>query len=270
MVRLNKGQRASIVYHRLFGYGLSAIELEKWEMAPQPAAQVSNIEYRISNIDKNQRQKISEKKLRLAKKAAGLLGKIPTVRMVAVTGALAMKNATSESDIDLMIITRADSLWLTRALTYFVLRITGFEIRVPRDKNQKDKLCLNIWLDETALVWPKSDRNLYTSHEIAQIVPLVNKNQTYERFLVANDWIQNFWPFAVKPQDTKILKYKDTRERNLISNIGYRISSVVENLAFQLQYAHMKSKITREVITPHKALFHPIDWAEKIYGILQS
>ena len=41
-------------------------------------------------------------------------------------------------------------------------------------------------------------------------------------------------------------------------------SNFLEKTAFKLQYLHMKNKITREVITPTRALFHPKDWGKII------
>lgn len=260
MALLNSGQKASIAYHNIFDYPLTEAELDKWEAGPL-ALKIKNQRVKIKkNFDlRREREKSSEEKLLIAKKAAGLITKIPTVRLVAVTGALAMKNATAESDIDLMIITKANSLWLTRLVTLVILMILRIPFRRTSRRDERDKLCLNIWLDETALEWEKKDRNIYTAHEIAQIMPLVNKDDVYGRFLVKNKWILDYWPKAVKlPQDTRILGYKDIRNKKT-RNI---LVSSIEYLAFCLQYVYMKSKITREVVTPHKALFHPNDWGK--------
>jgi len=191
--------------------------------------------------------------------------------MMAVTGALAMKNATAESDIDLMIITKANTLWLTRFFVYLLLRIKNYDIRKPKQKTQKNKLCLNIWIDETALEWEKKDRNIYTAHEIAQIMPLVNKDRTYKRFLQANKWILDYWPKAIS--DTTILRYNDIAKKkvrkHIISQYPNIIVSIIEKLAFKMQYLYMKPKITREVVTPHKALFHPRNWGKIVLDRLK-
>jgi D-beta-D-heptose 7-phosphate kinase/D-beta-D-heptose 1-phosphate adenosyltransferase len=172
---------------------------------------------------------------------------------MAVTGSLAMENSSEESDIDLMIVTKKGFLWTTRALTYLMIGIFGVGVRKPHDSNQKDKLCLNIWLDESDLIWPKKDRNLYTAHEIAQTVPLVNKCNAYEKFIYQNKWILDFWPNSIKIKNLK-LKINNSRVR----------TGLLEQLAFKIQLKYMKSKITRELITPTRAVFHPQDWGEII------
>jgi hypothetical protein len=139
---------------------------------------------------------------------------------------------------------------------YFLLFIFGYKLRKPRSLIQKDRFCLNIWLDETCLEWKKSDQNIYSAHEIAQIKPLLNKNNTYERFLFVNKWILNYWPKSVKINEMDV---KTISKPGLILN-------VFEIAAFKLQYLYMKHKITKETVTSHKAIFHPVNQSIKIFS----
>lgn len=267
---LNKRNIAGIIYHNVFDYPLTVFEIEKWTIGPLALKEVK-ITGRNNRINKNftkriLKEKISRQKLLIAKKAAKIIGKIPTVRLVAVTGALAMMNATDESDIDLMIITRVGTLWTTRFLTYLVLSVAGFPLRKPRDTAQKDKLCLNIWLDETSLAWNIKDRNIYTAHEIAQIIPLVNKFETYQKFLVENKWILGYWPNAVVIEDKISNKKGKEKIYGKVSTIG----AFIEKFTFWFQFHYMKKKITREIIIPQRAIFHPNDWGALVLKKLSS
>lgn len=264
----------SIKYHSIFGYPLTKSELKKWQVAKE----FSIINYQFSNKDgfyfekgkeflikqRLEREKRSKKKLLIAKKAARIISKIPTIKFVGVTGSLAMMNSNENSDIDLMIVTSQGTLWSTRLFTYLLIHLFGFRRRFPMEKAEKDKLCFNLWLDESDLIWSESDRNIYTSHEIAQIMPLINKDKTYEKFLYLNRWILNYWPNSVK-----ISRYRDTEiqsieQKNRFISLYpfYLISLCMEKLAFKLQYLYMKNKITREVISPTRAIFHPQDWGK--------
>lgn len=271
---LSGGEKMSVVYHSFFDYPMNFSDLIRWmpykslniDIGMRPVVSKRGFSY-LTGCEgliykRLLRKRISGKKIEIAKKASRILSLIPTVKMVAITGSLAMENASDESDIDLMIITKKGSLWVTRLFTYSLIRLFGLKTRKPNDNNQKDKLCLNMWLDESSLVW--KERNIYTAHEIAQIVPLVNKNSVYERFLSKNKWILNYWPNSVKLQDTKILRYKDTRGNFLVSSIKYLISNPFEQLAYQLQKSYMKRKVTREIITPTRAIFHPYDWGKVV------
>jgi len=246
-------------YHNIFDYKLTKAELIKWRYRTEKLNFV-NITNKKSKT-RLEREKYSKSKLIIAKKAAKLISKIPLVKFIGVTGSLAMMNAKRESDIDFIIITKKGFLWLTRLSVYFELRFMNYDLRIAGQTNEKDKLCLNMWLDESDLIWNKKDRNVYTAHEIAQIVPLINKNNTYEKFLWQNRWILQYWPYAVsiKPYAIENIKHK-----------AYNIKQLIESFAYFIQYQYMKSKITREVITSTRAIFHPNDWGRFVLKKLSS
>ena len=203
------------------------------------------------------RKRISKRKIDKAEKAAQILSFLPTIKMIAITGALAMNNANEESDIDFLLITKKGSLWTTRLLVMGLLKIFGIPSRRYGDKRTKDKLCLNIWLDESDLVWSNKNRNIFTSHEISQIVPLINKDNIYETFLSENNWITDFWPNATNARAGKQKRENATKRKGLV--IG-----LLEALARKAQYQYMENKITRETVTSTRALFHPVDWVSFI------
>lgn len=255
---------SSVKYHDIFDYKLTKDELRRW--------QYKNKKESVSgrkNKGRIQRERHSQEKLRIAKRAANLISKVPTVKFIGITGALAMMNAGKNSDIDLMIITSRGLLWTTRLLSYLVTWLLGYKTRKPKSKIERDNLCLNMWLDESDLVWGKKDRNIYTAHEIAQIVPLVNKYKTYEKFLCLNKWILDFWPRSVNIQNVDLRMMNYESEKTLF-NIQYSIFNSLENIAYKIQYRYMKPKITREVILKTRAIFHPNDWGKLVMTRLSS
>lgn len=256
---------ASVKYHDIFEYPLKAEEIVKWQCKIRLKKEKDVIfkkgfyflEGREEILKKRLGKNVfSEKKLLIAIKAAKVLGKIPYVRFVGITGALAMNNAGINSDIDLLVITQQGRLWTTRLLSYIALILSGYKIRNPNNKDEKDKLCLNMWLDESALIWNKMDRNIYTAHEIAQIVPLINKKNIYEYFIYKNSWIKKYWPAAVDV----------FRSRYGYKNEG---SVLLEEICFKIQKFYMSGKMTREIATPHLAIFHPNDWGRVIIKNLE-
>ena len=152
----------------------------------------------LKNKEKNiylrgKRKKWSQRKWLLARKVANWLRLIPWIKMVAVTGNLAMDNAEQDDDIDLLIITAKKRLWLTRLLTNFLVEIVANRRR-PGDQKVKDKICLNMFLDENHLKLPVKEQNLFTAHEVCQLKPLWTKNQLYQKFIQESLWCQNFLP----------------------------------------------------------------------------
>lgn len=265
---LDASEVSSLIYHDIFDYPLSLGELMKWRAGKKLTINNEELTIKSRNgfyffkgrdgiiLKRLLRERISAKKFEIARKAGQILRLIPTIKMVAVTGALAMGNAEGESDIDLMIISKSGTLWTTRLITLLFLDLLGIPRRKYGDRNQKDKLCLNIWLDETSLTWPKKNRNSYTAHEICQTRPLVNKDKTYDRFIYENLWVKEFWPNAIKIDRKRGEKQKS----GLLMNVFYLFSSVIEPLAFRLQMFYMRKKITKERVGKKSALFHPTDW----------
>ena len=265
--KLSKAELASIAYHDIFDFPLTFSELIRWTLGKYDN-NVSSGNLKFLNgfyflngregiiFKRALRKRVSERKIKIAQKAANVLRRLPFVKMVAVTGSLAMQNASDTSDIDLMVVARTGLLWTTRLFSYVLLKLTNIPTRKFGDKDEKDKLCLNIWLDEGALGW--KNKNVYTAHEIAQIVPLVNKNKTYEKFLFQNRWILNFWPNAVK------IKKIDN-----LAKLDHEGAGLIEKIAFWAQRKYMSPKITRETITPKRALFHPQDWGKVVLDRLK-
>ncbi len=273
---LSESEKLATLYHDLFDFPLNLQELIRWRLADNIEGfgigdQILHkggyffVEGKEGIVYKRTlRKHISARKIEIARHAARILSFIPGILMVAITGSLAMENASDESDIDLMIVTKKGLLWTTRFLSYLVIKMFGVDVRAANDKNQKDKLCLNMWLDESDLSWTKN-RNIYTAHEIAQIKPILDKNNVYEKLLVANKWILNYWPNSVK-----IGKWKASATLSLENGKSQRRINPIEGLAFKLQYLYMRNKITREVVTSTRAIFHPHDWSGVVLSRFSS
>lgn len=108
----------------------------------------------------------------------------PFVRMVAVTGALAMDNVQPNDDIDYLIVTAPRRVWLTRAFVILIVRlarIAGVD------------LCPNYVLSESALAQARLD--LYVAHEITQMIPVAGYN-VYQQMRSLNAWVEKFLPNA--------------------------------------------------------------------------
>lgn len=265
-MELKYSEKLSVLYHNIFNYPLTREDLRKWTTKKRGNKKIKVlydsgfyfIQGRNSIIKKRlENEKYSKLKLKIAKDASRILSYIPTIKFVGITGALAMNNAGKQSDIDLIIVAKKGTLWTSRLVSYLVIKFFRFNIRNPEDSNEKDKLCLNMWLDESDLIWNKKDRNIYTAHEVLQIVPIINKDKTYEKFIWQNRWATYFWP-EVK----EVVKIKNKIKRNTTNKF-------IEDIAFKIQYLYMRRKITREIVTRTRAVFHPNDWGRVVINKLK-
>ncbi|MDI3339982.1 MAG: hypothetical protein QJR03_05555 [Sphaerobacter sp.] len=115
------------------------------------------------------------------------IARLPFVRMVAVTGELAIDSVDQGGDLDYLIVTAPGRLWLCRALVIGIVRLA---------RACGDVVCPNYLLSERALAL--TDRNLYTAHELTQMVPLSGL-AVYERMRRLNGWTARFLPNAAGP-----------------------------------------------------------------------
>jgi hypothetical protein len=120
----------------------------------------------------------------VAKRYGARIARLPFVRLVGVTGALAMNNARPDDDIDLFILAQPGRLWLCRLFVLAVVKLAarGGYVLCPNFILSTDRLRL-------------SERNLFTSHEVVQMVPL-ERNHWYRAFIEANGWVSDFLPNA--------------------------------------------------------------------------
>ena len=201
------------------------------------------------------RIKYSLKKLKRAVFFAKLLKIIPTVKLVAISGALAMRNSSKGDDIDLVIITSKGLLWTTRFLANLLL------LPFKRDSaGQKisDRACLNMFLDESDL--SIKERNIYTAHEICQMKLLWDRNGTYRKFIRANSWIRKYLP-NWEPSVERLMTNDKRKKRH--EALDFRRFALVieplEALAKWGQLWYMRNKLTTERISSTQLFFHPKD-----------
>ena len=133
---------------------------------------------------------LSEKKFKIAKRAAWLLHFIPSIKMIAVCNNFYYRE---KSDIDFFIITAANRLWLTRFFATIILDIFGLR---ARGKKTADKICLSFYLSENSLnlesVVLKPD-DPYFCYWLAFLEPIYGQG-CYNKFWEANAWLKNIFP----------------------------------------------------------------------------
>jgi hypothetical protein len=119
------------------------------------------------------------------RKYASRIARLPFVRMVSLTGALAMINARASDDYDFLIVTEPGYLWLTRAMVIALVVRPG--------ALQGDEVCPNYFITTDNLTFESHD--LFTAHELAQMVPLSGKD-LYTDLRRQNAWAHAFLPNA--------------------------------------------------------------------------
>ena len=155
------------------------------------------------------------------------MARIPFVRMVAVSGSLAVDNSNGASDVDLFCVTEARRLWFARL---FIVPLSKLTRLLPSIFPLY--LCPNYVLSLTAL--RIEDRNLFTAHEVLQAVPLFGRDVSVD-FVHQNEWARALlpnlrsrrrhlsWDVPAKPYSTRRLeRVFSGRFGNVLNEIAYR------------------------------------------------
>lgn len=224
---LSKNVLATISYYDVFSYPLTAFEIWKYLMRsdyfeegkPQGASIIQILHElkkdplsRFVEEDKGfyflkgrsglvperiRKAKLSFVKARRLKKIVAIIRFVPFVRMVGVTGRLAMKNARVRSDWDLLIVLKDGRIWIGRTLVTVMVHLLG---KRRYGNRIKDRVCLNYFISDKHLEIFTKD--LYSASEYFFMYPLFGFD-VFRRFQLKNGWISsikpNFMPTEVEP-----------------------------------------------------------------------
>ena len=264
---------ATLSYHDIFDYPLKLDELYEYQIGVKASpnqvkkavlqlvkeSKVVEKEglYSLKNRPKTvnlrkKRQTYSKEKIKKALIYAKVLKLIPSLQLVAISGALAMQNSPKNDDIDFVLVSAKGALWTTRLLANLLLWPIK---RDPSGKKISNRACLNIFIEESAL--KIKEQNLYTAHEVIQMKLLWDRDHTYQKFMNVNSWIKKYLPNWTpnanhQPSNAK----RQSNPKALVARL--------EAPAKWVQLAYMRRKITTEKIGDRQLFFHPEATQSKI------
>jgi hypothetical protein len=184
---------ATLTYSDIFDYPLTLNELHRYLVTSATCDEIGECLINMKEIAckegyyyladrpeivdiRKQRESNSRNAFERAMSYGHIMGKLPFVRMVAMTGSLAMLNLSTHRDMDYLLVTTPGRLWTARAFVLLfgrLARIFG------------DVICPNVIVSENALEW--NAKNLYTAREFAQMIPVrgadVFQSFAYSQFM---------------------------------------------------------------------------------------
>lgn len=182
----------------------------------------------------------------------------PQIKLIGLSGSVAMMNAKKSDDVDLFIITGRDRLWTGRFIAVMLAQLLGLRRKRGR-KRASNKICLNLFFDEVDLIVPKAKRSHYLAHEVLQMKPIFERDRAYQRFIYANRWVFDIFPNAFDR-----VKRKKTQVHRSSFIVHRLFGDVVEKILRMVQKYSIKKHQTTELITQYQLWFHPEDFARRI------
>ena len=200
----------TLAYSDIFDYPLTAEELHRFLVMPAEKDDVEQSVAKMKNISMNNgyyflknrheivglrrnREAISAEVFKRAMFYGHILGTLPFIRIVALTGSLAVLNLSKNPDMDYMLIARQGRVWTARAFAILLAKIASLF---------GDTICPNLIVSEQALELPVHD--LYSARELSQMIPIIG-NDFYRRLWEANLWVKDILP-NTNPMDCEVSK----------------------------------------------------------------
>ena len=118
---------------------------------------------------------------------AQIIGRLPGVAAVFLSGSLAQGRAKSTSDIDFFIITYSGCIWTARFWTNLILKLT-FNLSKP--KHHQARICPNHFITANSLEIVEQDA--YSAHLFSHNQALYDPHHLWPDFVKANDWVHEF------------------------------------------------------------------------------
>lgn len=201
-----------LVFFDLFNQPLTLFEVYKYLSVKTSLSQISDILdnstgminmkdgfYFLSNEDKiieNRFKKYNyfKRKIKIAKRFIKFIKFLPFVRAVAVSNIICDHNLSNEGDIDLLVVSSKNRIWLSRFFCAGLAKIMNIR---PSQENKKDKICLSFYLSEENLNLEKymyNQDDLYFVYWILGLETILDKDNILKNILNNNLWLKEYLP----------------------------------------------------------------------------
>lgn len=161
-------------------------------------------------LQRKDRNLLADKKMKKAVKYVKLFRFFPTVRLIAVCSSLSAGNVKESSDIDMFIVAKNGTIWLTRFLLVTTLKILG---QRPTLNQTKDKICLSYYVTVDSMDLEQSQAaqdDIVFTYYVDGFLPLYDPDGLYQQFYEINHWYRKRLPNSDWPNRT-VLEIKNGR-----------------------------------------------------------
>jgi hypothetical protein len=223
-------------------------------------------------VKRIQNDKNSIAKFKIAEKVAWWLRFVPFVRIIAVTGTLAMKNPKIGSDIDFFVVLEKGRIFTGRLLVTVIVHLLGTR---RYGKKIKNRICLNYFITTGSLEIERQD--VFGANEYSFVYPIFGFD-FFQKFCETNaGWIKEFKPnwetLEIKPakyytEHSKVSRLIQKTKESLINFLG---GDIIEAWLRKKQIARIeRNPLTKKEgsyveATGKNLIFLPEPQGEKIY-----
>lgn len=240
-----------------------------WQLKTQSANSQSATSFQLRLA----REKLSQARWSEVNELIRIVGWIPWVKGIAVTGSFAMRNAGYKSDIDFMIVTAPRRLWMSRLLVVLIAWLAGK--RRTWHGDEENSWCFNLWLDSKNLRLLANKQTIYSAYEVCQAKWVLDKDNLAQKFYQENNWVERFLPSyyqknliknkAQQEQGQALRQAQVLNLRLILCWPWFGFLAFVNLVVYALQLIYMYPHMTREKVFLGVAYFHPRNTKGLIY-----
>lgn len=140
----------------------------------------------------------TEKKMKIARRAAEILKWVPGMVMICVGNTVAAQSADEGSDIDFVIVAKKELLWFVRLASVTLTLFAGLRIT---KKTKTNKIDLSFYLADTRLNLSDlrfGEMDIYFYYWMAQLIPIYDPDDFFRHIMSANTWVRERLPHATE------------------------------------------------------------------------
>jgi len=203
------------------------MKLKFWEDKLQEFKKLMDIKEKQTSVQKQY--------LKKAEKSISYLRKIPWIQMVWVWNSLSMNCWNKNSDIDLLIVTKENRMWIARIFSTIIFQILWIR---KTSKKHAWRICLSFFCTKKWMnFWDFAIRNdIYLYFWIIYFKPILDYNNTYNDFIETNkNWACFDKYDSIIDNNKKYIKY--TRHQEKYSS---KLLSILEKI---LKFLFIKKTI---------------------------
>lgn len=169
---------------------------------------------------RKQRECNTQRLLRQNRRLLALLGRVPFVRGVALSGSAAFGNCHARDDIDLFLLCRPGRLWVVYSFLVILLKIL----------RRRSVLCLNYLVaDQQA---ESLAHDIFTAYQIVNLRPLAHA-EVVVAYQAHHHWVRRFFPQWSPPEPAGAGK-TGRMQRAIELLFGARIFDILERAVYTL------------------------------------
>lgn len=203
---------------------------------------------------RKQRARLHRKRQSQFDQLTQVLSRVPWVWGVALTGSSAMANAPAGADVDVLIVTAPQRLWLTRAVVLFL----SWWYR----QRGKNGWCFNLWLEPSELALAPEKQGIYEAYELWQCQWLFDRASWRKAWLAQNHWFTGFLPAAAAAGQARLAS---SAEPNRFLSILERGGSWLNGALYWAETRYRLWRYAEPVPPITQAFFHTPEVRSRIY-----